>query len=57
MRQSTLSLAQDKIVPLPRIKKIPTVLGGSLSVNKAPQPPPRRATSHQRFVCFCAPKN
>lgn len=45
-RQSTISLNQDNVAPLPRNKK--TAYVGS---NRAtPMPPPRRATSQQRFV-------
>lgn len=45
-RQSTISLNQDQVAPLPRNKK--TAYVGS---NRAtPMPPPRRATSQQRFV-------
>lgn len=48
-RQSTFSLAQDKITPLPRNKK--TSLVQMTSSNRpTPMPPPRRANSHQRFV-------
>lgn len=50
-RQNTFSLAQDKVVPFPRNKKLPIVVSsGNLSNRSTPMPPPRRTNSHQRFV-------
>lgn len=52
-RQSTFSLAQDKVVPFPRNKKSPMVVSsGNLTNRSTPMPPPRRTSSQQRFVSF-----
>lgn len=49
-RQSTLSLSQDKVAPLPRNRKAAFVSSGSIANRTTPMPPPRRANSQQRFV-------
>lgn len=49
-KQSTTSLTQDKVMPLPRNKKSTFVASGATASGTAPMPPPRRANSYQRFV-------
>lgn len=58
-RQSSLSLSQDKVAPLPRNRKAAFASSGTITNRTTPMPPPRRANSQQRFVfttlffCFC----
>lgn len=49
-RQSSLSLSQDKVAPLPRNRKAAFASSGTIANRTTPMPPPRRANSQQRFV-------
>lgn len=49
-RQSTFSLSQDKVAPLPRNKKTAYIPSVTSTNRTTPMPPPRRANSQQRFV-------
>lgn len=52
-RQSTFSLPQDRVAPLPRNKKMAYPIPSGTATNRTtPMPPPRRANSQQRFVFY-----